>query len=72
MSVNLVTAHLTQNRMAAKDVSEFIREIHSTLTTLRGNVAAAPQREVCKTATLAAPVALAASKVPADAPAAAP
>jgi predicted transcriptional regulator len=35
MSVNLVTAHLTQNRMEARDVPGFIREIHATLSALQ-------------------------------------
>lgn len=36
MSLNLVAAHLTQNRMSAHNVPEFIRNIYTTLQDLKG------------------------------------
>lgn len=36
MSTDVVTAHLAQNRMSAKDVPNFIRDVHKTLSELSG------------------------------------
>lgn len=34
MSVNIVTAHVSQNRMSPKDVIEFIKDVHATLASI--------------------------------------
>lgn len=39
MSTQLVTAHLTQNRMSAKDVPDFIRNVYTTLDDLKSKTA---------------------------------
>lgn len=57
MSVSLVTAHLTQNRMTAEEVPAFLRSIHNTLTELQGKPAAATA------STVAAPAAAVPARV---------